>query len=111
MSGKSLDQMRAASAWRYVQRKSGEYKNLAKSLPALIMSNGLMQSLAFLKAKGKEHHTDLGNQICKYVLQVDTLEEGLEKLHSMKGSQYRRATEEAIEVLKWIRQLADAVIE
>jgi CRISPR-associated protein Cmr5 len=72
MSRKSLDQERAAYAWKCVQSvkdKQKDYKNLAKSLPALVMSNGLIQTLAFLKAKEKqEHHLTLGAHIVAWAM-------------------------------------------
>ncbi len=55
----SLDQQRAAYAWECVQGCNGDYTNLAKAAPALIMNNGLMQALAFYQSKGKPHHLAL----------------------------------------------------
>lgn len=36
----TLDQRRAADAWRCAQGKGKDYANLAKGLPALIMNSG-----------------------------------------------------------------------
>ena len=49
MAEQSLDQLRAAHAWAVVgkSQKNQDFKNLATSAPALIMGNGLMQTLAF----------------------------------------------------------------
>lgn len=44
----NLEQQRAAYAWNCVQNCSSDYVNLAKSAPALVMGNGLMQTLAFI---------------------------------------------------------------
>jgi len=35
----------------------------------------------------------------------------MESLHGMSSGKYRRATEETLEILKWIRQLADAEVK
>lgn len=126
MSRKSLDQERAAYAWKSVQGQSGDYKNLAKSLPALIMSNGLMQTFAFMKAKEKKrHHIILGDHVCEWVLprvlpgswqpwRPDRFKEDfgtiMSALHSASSGTYRRASEESLEILRWLRQLADAAI-
>lgn len=120
MSGKSLDQERAEYAWKCVQRQHDDYKNLAKGLPALIMGNGLMQAMAFLKAKGngKDHYMTLGAQVYAWAVEGQRQEPpgngsgfgDFKKMSKMTSSNYRRATEEALEILKWIRQLADAVI-
>lgn len=122
----TLDQQRAAFAWKCVQGQSRDYRNLAKSLPALVMSNGLMQTLTFLKAKEKKvHHAILGAQICAW---ADLMEKKpklsgdgavfcaefstiMKKLVEMSPEKYRVATEETLEILRWIRQLADAVIK
>src|SRR6266481_4307199 len=52
----TLDQQRAADAWRcaQAQSQSKEYANLAKGLPALIMNSGLLQVMAFLEEKGSK---------------------------------------------------------
>ncbi len=124
MSRKSLGQERAAFAWRCVQGQSREYKNLAKSLPALIMSNGLMQALAYLKAKEKQpHHLTLGAHVCSWALIGDRerpslngdgfkkeFDSMMDNIYKMQSDKYRHATEESLEILKWIRQLADAAI-
>jgi CRISPR/Cas system CMR-associated protein Cmr5 small subunit len=35
----------------------------------------------------------------------------MKNLHEMKSSDYRRVTGESLELLKWIRQMADAAIK
>ncbi len=110
----SLDQQRAAYAWTAVGEKpSSEYTNLAKGAPALIMSNGLMQTLAFYKSKG---HDELLGHIVKWlanspvpaVLKKGTFEAAMAELHGGTSDLYMRATEEALEILRWIRQFASA---
>ena len=125
MSKKSLDQERAAYAWKCVQNQPKDYKNLAKSLPALVMSNGLMQTLAFLKAKeSQEHHATLGAHVVAWAMtsnKPDPSKNGtafksgfhtiMKNLYKMNSSEYRRVTEETLEILRWIRQMADAAIK
>ena len=50
----TLDQQRAAYAWISVQGCNSDYVNLSKGAGALIMSNGLMATLAFYESKGKD---------------------------------------------------------
>jgi len=124
MSKKSLDQERAAYAWKRVVSKDSscrdKYKSLAKNFPALIMSNGLMQSMAFLERKnGVEHRALLSDVISwfevKGLISQDDARQGFDgvmaALSECDSLKYRRATEEAIEILKWIRQMADAAIK
>lgn len=110
----SLDQERAAYAWKKVQGQGGEYTKLAKGAPALIMNNGLMQTLAFYQDKKSQYHHDLNQHI------IDWLESYLDgntasnvpfpimmdKLLKADSQKYRKATEETLALLRWIRQFA-----
>ncbi|MCC7414054.1 MAG: type III-B CRISPR module-associated protein Cmr5 [Gammaproteobacteria bacterium] len=110
-----LEQKRAAYAWQNVQKCSAMYCRLAKGAPALIMSNGLMQSLAFFESKGGEHHKALNSHILGWLCEQKlvsrrSFKEAMGELHdSTPPADFRRATEEALELLKWIRQFAAAV--
>lgn len=113
----SLDQKRAAYAWQCVQGVSSEYVNLAKAAPSFIMTNGLMQTLAFFKSKSQDHHDKLLDHVLGWLTRPEaactfignksfgTAMEGLAKTSS---EQYLHATQEALAILKWIRQLAAA---
>ncbi len=121
---RSLDQVRADFAWKCVKKNSTtEYRKLVKSTPALIMSNGLMQTFAYLKAKGKNEHNDLAAHICSWIFRKDhasppdgevfcqNFQQIMDKLANKISSQeYRLKTEESLAILRWIRQLADAAI-
>lgn len=110
----SLDQKRAAYAWKVVQSQNEDYGKLAKGAPALIMNNGLMQTLAFYQDKGKAHHTALNKHIIDWLaayfthqdnvsVSFDKMMDALLKADSQK---YRKATEETLALLRWIRQFA-----
>ncbi|MFW6023843.1 MAG: type III-B CRISPR module-associated protein Cmr5, partial [Myxococcota bacterium] len=110
----SLDQERAAFAWAHTDpahiHKYDDFAKLAAGAPALIMANGLMQTLAFYRAKNQ---TSLLKPIlewlAKRVLDTrDDFERVMAKLHGTDSDSYMRATEEALELLKWIRQFAKA---
>ena len=118
-----LDRQRAAHAWKCVQSGCTEkYTNLAKSAPALIMGNGLMPTLAFYQAKGKDGKDDNKAHFAKLLQDILTWLAGqkmggsdfvaaMKFFHSpdLKSSDYRRATEEALELLRWIRHFAPAI--
>ena len=118
---KTLDQERANYAWQRVQKPTKEYRNLAKSLPALIMSNGLMQTLAFLQGKGKDEHKRLLQDILLWLINpvvsilhlgIKSFPEAMEMMSKeMNSPAYQRATEESLSVLRWIRYLVDTVYE
>lgn len=138
----TLEQQRADAAWRFAQEGvalSDQYKDLAKATPALIMNNGLMQTLAFFEHKGKAHHLTLATTHPGEVKQriedkgkahyltlathlrrwVMTRAGGTDKdigfrpfmeiLLKADSQQYRQATEEALLLLRWLRQFAAAV--
>lgn len=134
MPDRSLDQQRAAFAWERISSEfTGgesikEYRNLAKGAPALVMSNGLMQVLAFYEGKGKNHHRKLAAHLCAWL--ADRLggrstgngsyprppheshpgfRETIDALASSSSAFYLEATQEALEFLKWVRQIADAI--
>ena len=110
----SLDQERAAFAWTKVgDQPRKEYVKLAKGAPALVMSNGLMQTLAFYQSKSADHQ-----QLLRHIIEwlAKRLSPGfpaeftgaMQRLHGADSDLYMRATEEALEILRWIRQFAAA---
>jgi CRISPR-associated protein Cmr5 len=121
----TLDQKRGALAWGYasagIAAHGKAYKGLAKGAPALIMNSGLMPTLAFYNSKTKREETPEG-------LLLNDLMSGLvhrfkpspaprdfaafmAMLLKMESRDYLRYTDEALELLKWIRQFVDAVAQ
>ena len=120
----TLDQKRAALAWGYatasMQQYGAKYKKLAKGAPALIMNSGLMPTLAFYQGKGREEQQLLDDLIrgLSQRLAGQELKSGqggqlfpkfMEMLQRGESRDYLRYTDEALELLKWIRQFVDAV--
>ena len=122
----TLDQQRAQFAWEAVNnakralRDFKEYKNLAKGAPALVMGNGLMATIAFYKSRGKDHATQLMNDMMGALVlrfkddptfkPIPTdFRSAMERLQKVDSSFYMRATDETLAMLKWLRQFADAV--
>jgi CRISPR-associated protein Cmr5 len=110
---RSLDQERAEFAWGCVQGVGKDYTNLAKGAPAMIMGNGLMQALAFYESKSghagrlREHVADWLAK--RKLVEGKDFQSLMKSLHGMEASGYMQATQEALEVLRWIRQFADAL--
>lgn len=115
----TLEQRRSEAAWRFAQAgvtHSPQYKDLAKAAPALIMNNGLMQTLAFYADKNKDHHKDLASHLRRWIMVRDGHPDNdpgfqvfMDALLNANSSQYRQATEEALLLLRWIRQFAAAL--
>ena len=121
----TLDQKRAAFAWECadagMKQHPKEYKTLAKGAPALIMNSGLMPTLAYYKGKGDAAEQLLDDLIrgLSFRLGGKTLAPGQgnkmfeafmrDDLQKSTSHDYLRYTDEALELLKWIRQFVDAV--
>lgn len=119
MSKMTLEQQRAQFAWTVTQEGCAlagkEYTNLAKAAPALIMNNGLMQTLAFYQDKDKAHHKALAGHLRRWIMQRaggSDKDPGFQTLMGVllnaDTAQYRQATDEALRLLRWIRQFAAA---
>ena len=121
MSKMTLEQQRSQAAWAMSQEglamAGGEYVNLAKAAPALIMNNGLMQTLAFYADKDKAHHKALAGHLRRWIMVrrpggADK-DPGFAPLMSIllkaDSPTYRQATEESLLLLRWIRQFAAAL--
>jgi len=118
----TLDQVRARFAWEAAEKgvkdHGDKYRNLAKGAPALVMGSGLMPTLAFLKGKDDRAHDLLLEDLCQWLgdrFSWDLGKRGggyetvMQRLHEGSSDRYMAATQEALAILKWIRQYADAV--
>ncbi|MBK1735775.1 type III-B CRISPR module-associated protein Cmr5 [Halorhodospira abdelmalekii] len=121
MTPMTLEQQRAADAWRATTACTEAYAKLCKGVPALIMNSGLMQTLAFLEekaSKGEAHHAALASQLRSWLgMQFPELlkarngqdpgyEAVMEALLHAEPQQFQSVTSEALAWLRWIRQIA-----
>jgi CRISPR-associated protein Cmr5 len=122
---RTLEQERAQRAWECVQEVTSKpqefkkkYGSLARKVPMLVLTNGLGQTLAFLKAKGKndpaDEHTVLFRHLSSWALsQVDPSAAAsngdlLRWVLQNDSAAYRRATMEALAFLTWLERFAEA---
>jgi CRISPR-associated protein Cmr5 len=94
------------------------YSSLARKVPMLVLTNGLGQTLAFLKAKGKndpaDEHTVLFRHLSNWVLsQVASSTPAsngdlLQWVLQNDSAAYRRATIESLAFLTWLKRFAEA---
>lgn len=121
---KTLQQERAESAWSAVEEVvkkpfKKEYGSLVRGLPAMIQTNGLGPTLAFLQAKAKgkpaTHYGLLFDHVSRWVLGLfrrvehDLPEHDLlEWVYRRSSVEYRDATTEAIAYSIWLKRLAEA---
>jgi len=117
MDTKSLDQERAKFCLervREIKEKKEEvkskYKTYARRLPALIINNGLIPTLAFYKSKeyAKTVYEHLNRWLCeKEFIKKDTFEEILE----MDTKEIMLITAEALEFAKWLKRIVEIELE
>jgi len=112
---RSLEQRRAAAAWHAVQKvdqgKGKDFKSVATSLPADIQANGLGQTMAFLRAKGKEEHNVTFDAVAGWVqqrLNIANKDFMTWLMTEATTEQYRQATAEAIAFAIWMKRFAEA---
>ena len=92
----------------------GKYGSIVRKLPSYILTNGLGQTLAFLKAKGKgepgNEHEILYQHLEGWLQkQLDINSKFLDWLvNTATSQQYRLATMEALALLQWLKRFAEA---
>jgi len=117
----NIEHERAKKAWDLVNSVPNtiidSYASLAKSVPVMILTNGLGQTLAFIisKSKTKEYnllYNHLSVWLSKNVVwtQNDDISDDLiERVIHEKSQGYRKATEEALAFLAWVKRFATAL--
>jgi len=123
MALRTQEQQRAALAWAQILEVSLEpevakkYNSYVKSATSLILTNGLGQTLAFYSSKSgndkpeKRAYAALLRHLTARIDQVmqvpgnDLLKAITENFNS---AEYRRATNEALAYLLWLKRFADA---
>ena len=117
---KGIEQGRAKYAFEAVKSVSDnklkkEYKSAAKKLPVLIKTNGLGQSLAFIKRRN-DGYDKLYEQIGKWLQAEDAKqlvqkEELVEQVIQLESPDYRQVTVETLALLNWIRRFVDGLMD
>lgn len=130
--GQTLEQERAGYALRRVRealadaRKRDdpakflrEYGSHVKRLPAMILTNGLGQALAFFLAKAEgdlaeppgRAYRDVAHWLKERVYtEAGSSQQVIEQLVSGSRQAYQQATEEALAVLNWFVRFVDAFL-
>lgn len=123
-TSKGIEQGRAKYAFAAVKSVSSgsdnslkkQYKSAAKKLPILIKTNGLGQSLAFIK-KRNEGYDKLYEQIGGWFRTKDAAhplaQEGelIQKVIQLPSSTYRHVTVETLALLNWVRRFVDGLMQ
>ena len=116
----NLDQKRARQAFNDIEGVDGdrnvenkEYGSIARSLPMMLQTNGLAQTLAFLRSKGasSQPHLALNNHLSHWLNEtIGSRRTGdfLDWIVDQRPPIYRHAGNEAIEFSIWLRRFAEA---
>lgn len=124
MSLKTLQQQRAKFAYDCVSeikqqdnnKLKKEYKSLVRGFSSMILQNGLGQSLAFLKAKGEQHHNKLYEHINlwlrnKFASNNRDFDVLLRIINENASVEYRLYTKEALSFLTWLKKFVEAELD
>ncbi len=97
--------------------RAAKYKTLSKQAGSLIRNSGLMQTLAFFKAKAQKpseaHHQDLYNHLENELQNLEILPAGKELFDYVRASSvpvYMYLTREILLLMNWHKRLADTLI-
>jgi len=103
------------------EKKIKEYLSYTKRIPTMILTNGLGQTLAFVKSKGESGNVYelLYKQIAKYLKSGSStrikMPEGkndlLEWIISCNSPEYRYITQELLAFLNWLKRFAEGIIK
>lgn len=120
---RTLGQRRAADALQKIEELRqagrgvyGNYKSYVSSLPASILTNGLGQAVATVRAGGKEGHLKLYEHLSGWLCGGD--EESpypagdlLKNITTHDQDSYLRAQAEALAHLVWLKKFGEAFLE
>jgi CRISPR-associated protein Cmr5 len=128
---KTLEQERSNYAFKCISEIKGkpfekDASSLISKLGTLILTNGLGNTLAFLFAKGKDHHLEVIAIISNWLLRQESQKEPGFKRDNVKVrieeimkrlvldasvEQYMYYTEETLRLVNWLRRFSDAMLE
>lgn len=94
-------------------KEKDAYKQLAKSAPADIQSNGLGQTLAFWKSKGEPEKMALLEDIAGWLYTLNLSQQSdVVRWIVIEASpeEYRQATAETIAFLVWVKRFAEGYL-
>lgn len=124
-SRNSLEQQEAMYALASVKdiqakKASGDYFTQVKRLPAMVLTNGLGHSLAFLRSKAGKNsaeesgHRALFDDVAGWLQELEVYpSEGEIMEHILKGSmsKYLEAQSHVMRLLTWLVRFANAYLE
>jgi len=114
---RTLENNRAKFAFgmvRNVTQNKSEYKSWSKKIPVLIKTNGLGQTLAFMKSRDKGETNLMLKQIHEWLVLKNELKKEddlIKKITEIDSTVYRRWSREIIALFNWVRRFADGYLK
>ncbi|MCD6086767.1 MAG: type III-B CRISPR module-associated protein Cmr5 [Candidatus Hydrothermae bacterium] len=120
---KSLEQERARLAWEFihkndVKKNSKDYRAAIRKLPAMILTSGLAQTVAFYlsKGEGKPYYEIVRNMAGSLgkltgVEDIGTPEKFTKKIKDANHETYILLSNEALKYATWLKRFAEAELE
>ncbi len=117
---RSLEQERAKFTYEKVKSVMGaefeeDYARYVKSAPALILANGLGNTLAFYKSKKKKAYDTLYDHLNEWLKERGFYDDNTDVLEWIMSSadslQVFRATQEVLSLLNWMTKFAKAMLK
>jgi CRISPR-associated protein Cmr5 len=117
VSVQTLENNRAKFAFEMVQavtQSKDAYKSWSKKIPVLIKTNGLGQTLAFMKSRKKPETDLMFDKIEEWLVSKNELQaqdDILKKITEIDSATYRRWTREVIALFNWVRRFAEGYLK
>ena len=99
-------------------KRARKYKSLCKRSGGTLRNSGLMQYLAFLKARGQrlseQHHLDLYRHLQEEIREIGSIGNNADLFDFSRLTilpVYMRLTREVLLLLQWHKRLADTLIQ
>ncbi len=105
----------AKNAYPLVNRLKGseietQYRTLALNFPTMIMQSGLAQAIGFLKAKDKEEHAQLIQDMAD-LLGYHNFTDMHEAILKSNVTEYQLLTRQALEASGWLKRYTQGLLE
>jgi CRISPR-associated protein Cmr5 len=118
----TLDQKRAALAWahgdtvkQYDKAEQKKYASIVYSLPMLVRSAGLSQTLHFVQARGndtqKKFLDHLAKQLCRLDGGITNSETLLKRVREANLGEYLQFTQETLACANWYKRYVQGVLD
>ena len=87
------------------------YGTMAHKLPVLVRQAGLMQAVAFVKARGKDAQKRLLEDLVKVLGEFSSVDEFFQEVQSAPLTRYMYLTQRVLWALEWFKRFAQSELK